>query len=96
MDAGMVGGLIGAVVGIVGGCIGTYFSVRNTAGPRERGFVIRAATIAWAGVCAFLAGLFLLPTPYNLLLWIPYTIVLPVAIIRLNRRQAELRREEAR
>jgi hypothetical protein len=27
--------------------------------------------------------------------WIPYVIVLPLAIIRLNRRQAALRREEA-
>ena len=96
MNAGMVGGLIGAVVGIIGGALGTYFSIRNTSGPRERAFVIRAAAAGWLGVSAFLAGLYFLPSPYNLLLWIPYVIALPLAIIRLNRRQAELRREEAR
>ena len=96
MNAGMVGGLIGAVVGIIGGALGTYFSIRNTSGPRERAFVIRAAAAGWLCIGAFLAGLYFLPSPHNLLLWIPYVIALPLAIIRLNRRQAELRREEAR
>lgn len=40
MDPGMVGGIVGGVIGVMGGLVGTYFSVRNTAEPRERTFMI--------------------------------------------------------
>lgn len=43
MDPGMVGGIVGGVIGVMGGLVGTYFSVRNTAEPRERTFMIQVA-----------------------------------------------------
>lgn len=91
---GLIGGLIGGALGIAGGIVGTYFSIRNTASPRERAFMVRVSAVTWLGVTAFLAGLLLLPRPYNWLMWLPYAIALPVGIVWINRRQAQIRSEE--
>ncbi len=95
MDVGLVGGIVGGVIGVAGGLVGTYFSIKNTAGPRERSFMIRVSAIAWLAITAFLAGLMLLPKPYNWLLWVPYAIALPLSIRSLNQRQRQIRAEEA-
>ncbi|MGH8134797.1 MAG: hypothetical protein ACRER4_00500 [Steroidobacteraceae bacterium] len=95
MDPGLVGGIVGGGLGLAGGVVGTYFSIRNTSGPREQAFMIRVSVIAWVAVTAFLAGLLLLPKPYNWFLWIPYGIALPLAIRSLNRHQQQIRAEEA-
>lgn len=97
MDGGqieLVGGIVGAALGLVGGAVGTYFSVKNTEGPRERQFMIRVSAFAWLIVTTFVAALFLLPQPYDWLLWVLYGIGLTVAIRQLNRRQLEIRAEE--
>jgi phosphotransferase system glucose/maltose/N-acetylglucosamine-specific IIC component len=67
---GLFGGIAGSVVGVMGGVIGTYFSIKNTNGPKERAFVIRAAAVCWLGVTAFLVCLFLAPRPWSVLVWI--------------------------
>ena len=95
MNPGILGGIVGGSFGLVGGTIGTYFSIKNTLGPRERAFMIRAAIGTWVGVSLFLVGLLLLPRPYNFLLWVPYGIALPLAILWCNRRQQAIRAEEA-
>jgi hypothetical protein len=69
---GLVGGIAGGVIGVMGGIIGTYFSIKNTNGPKERAYVIRAAAGCWLGVSAFLAGLLLVPRQWQLLLWAVY------------------------
>ncbi len=89
-----MGGLIGGMLGVLGGVVGTYFSIKNTAGPRERMFMVQVAIVAWIGVTAFLLGLLMLPRPYNFLLWVPYAIALPLGIIWSNRRQRTIRSEE--
>lgn len=95
MNTGLVGGIAGGVIGLLGGVVGTYFSIRNTSGPRERSFMIRAAIAAWIMVTAFLLGLFMLPPPFNFLLWLPYGIALPLGILWCNRRQRRIQAEEA-
>ncbi len=90
-----IGGVLGGAIGLAGGVIGTYCSIRNTNGPRERRFMVRAAVVTWVGVLLFLALLFSLPSPWRLFLWIPYGILLPVGILLGNRRQQQIRREEA-
>ena len=91
----MVAGIIFSVsLGLSGGAIGTYFSIKNTSGPRERAFMIRVSIVTWIAVSIFVAALILLPKPYNWLLWIPYGIALPLTIIRWNKRQMEIRNEE--
>ena len=57
--AGLAGGIAGAVIGLMGGVIGTYFSIKNTEGPRERAFMIRLSILGWIGITAFLAVLFI-------------------------------------
>ena len=94
MNAGVIGGILGAVIGIAGGIVGTWCSIRNTRGPRERAFMIRASVVAWVGIAVFLALLLLLPHPYRLWMWLPYGILLPLGIVYLNRRLAEIRRAE--
>jgi hypothetical protein len=91
---GIVGGTVGSVVGIAGGAIGTWFSIRNTRGPRERSFVIKASLVCWVAVTAFVVGLMVLPSPQRFFFWIPYAILLPLGISLFNRKQAELRRGE--
>ena len=95
MDAGLIGGLVGGVLGVLGGAVGTYVSIKNTAGPRERIFMRRVAIVAWVGVSAFVLGLLMLPRPFNFLLWAPYAIALPIGILWCNRRQRTIRSEES-
>ena len=96
MDVGTVGGIIGGIIGLTGGAIGTYASIKNTEGPRERKFMVRAAIVAWVGITLFLVLLFVLPTPYRWLIWIPYGVALPLAIVSLNRKQQAIRSDEER
>lgn len=43
MNPGLIVGIIGGIFGISGGVIGTYFSIKNTNGPKERSFIIKAS-----------------------------------------------------
>ena len=95
MTSGMIGGLIGGIGGAVGGIIGTYCSIKNTNGPRERRFMIKAGIVCWIGIIIFLLLLCLLPKPYNFFLWIPYGILLPLGIVKGNKAQQRIRQEEA-
>ena len=92
---GWVGAVAGSVAGVLGGAIGSYYSVRNTAGPRERAFVVRAVVVGWALGIAFVVGLWLLPHPERHWLWLPYAVLLPLGIVAWNRRQAQIRQEES-
>ena len=91
---GLIGGVGGAVIGVLGGLVGTYFSVKNTRGPRERVFMIRVALVCCLAVTAFLVVLWFTPFFYRSLLWLTYMILLPLAIRIGNRKQAQIRREE--
>jgi Ca2+/Na+ antiporter len=99
MDPGTLGGLLGAIVGsvlgIMGGCIGTYFTIKNTNGPRERAFTIKASIFCWIFVVSFIAGMLLIPFWYKMLLWIPYAIFLMFGIRKWNQIQFRIREEES-
>jgi hypothetical protein len=93
---GLIGGISGAAIGILGGMVGTYFSVRNTEGPRERAFMIRSSAVCWIAVTAFLAAMWFTPIGYRILLWLPYLLILPMGIRYGNRRQQQIREEETK
>ncbi|MCK5707519.1 MAG: hypothetical protein KAI43_07675 [Candidatus Aureabacteria bacterium] len=95
MNIGIIGGIIGGVLGLMGGLFGTYCSIKNTKGPNEKSFMIKASIIAWIGIIIFLTLMLLLPNPYRFFLWIPYGIILPIAIIKGNKTQAKIRQEES-
>lgn len=67
---GLIGGIVGGIIGVMGGIVGTYFSIKNTHGPKEKAFAIRAAALGWLGCSAFLACLLLVPLPWRVLLWV--------------------------
>jgi hypothetical protein len=92
----LVGAFGGGAVGFLGGVVGTWASIRNTNGPRERAFTVRASVVCWLGVTAFLAALWFTPFPYRGLLWLPYVTGLPFAVRAWNRRQGQIRQEECR
>ena len=92
---GWIGGILGAVLGALGGVIGTYFSIRNTNGPRERAFAIKASIVCWVFVFAFCAGMLLISGWYKHLLWIPYVVLLVFGIYWWNKAQFRIRQEEA-
>lgn len=92
---GMIGGLAGGLIGLVGGIVGTYFGIRNTRGPRERAFMIKASVVCWVAILAFLGALLALPDPYRWLMWIPYGILLPLGIVYGNRRHQAIRQQES-
>ncbi len=94
MNAGTIGGILGTIFGIAGGVIGTYCSIKNTKGPLERAFMIKASVIAWIAITIFLVLMFVVPNPYRLWLWVPYGILLSLGIIKLNKRVAEIREIE--
>lgn len=91
MDTRLIGAILGGVLGVAGGAVGTYFSIRNTKGPMERAFMIKASVVTWVAVVLFVGLMFLLPSPYRYLLWIPYGILLPLGIVKMNKRLAEIR-----
>lgn len=95
MNVGWIGGIIGGVIGLIGGIIGTYFSIKNTNGPRERAFMVKAGVVCWMAIFLFLGLMFALPTPYRYFVWVPYSILLPLGIRFGNRTQQRIRREES-
>ncbi|MCK5077420.1 MAG: hypothetical protein KAR38_13645 [Calditrichia bacterium] len=87
---GLIGGIIGSLIGLAGGIVGTYFSIKNTNSQEEKTFMIRMAVYAWLSILTFLVLMFVLPMPYNFLLWIPYGILLLLGIRYVNKKQAEI------
>jgi Ca2+/Na+ antiporter len=95
MIGGIIGGLVGSIIGLAGGIIGTYFSIKNTNGPRERSFTIKASIVCWIAILLFLALFLILPNPYKWFMWIPYAILLPLGIMYWNKTQQRIRQEES-
>ncbi len=95
MNPGTIGGILGGLGGLVGGIIGTYCSIKNTNGPRERAFMVKMCVIGWIAILVFVGLMIALPNPYRHLLWIPYGILLPLFIVTGNRKQQKIRQEES-
>jgi uncharacterized membrane protein YfcA len=90
-----VGALLGTAGGVLGGAFGVWASLKNTKGPREKAFVVRASVLCVVFVSAFIVGMVLIPGWYKYLLWIPYMILLIFGICWGNRVQFRIRREES-
>ena len=95
VSIGLIGGILGTLLGISGGALGTYISIKNTDGPLERNFMIKAAVAAWISISVFLLLLIILPIPYNFMTWLPYGILLPLAIRYVNQRQLKIKKAES-
>jgi Ca2+/Na+ antiporter len=95
MNYALIGGIVGGILGLTGGLVGTYFSIKNTSGPREKAFMIKTSIFMWIFGITFLLLFFILPMPWRFLLWIPYSIILPLFIILGNRAQQRIKQEES-
>jgi hypothetical protein len=61
MDANLIAGVAGGVIGLMGAGVGTFFSIRNADGPRERALMLRLAALGWLWVAALTGWLLLAP-----------------------------------
>ena len=93
---GLIGGIVGGIIGVAGGLLGTYFSIKNTNGPRERAFVIKASIACWIFVLAFIFSTCLIPGFYKLLLIPFYAVGLVAGILLCNKKQTQIRLEESK
>ncbi|EDM25964.1 hypothetical protein LNTAR_21640 [Lentisphaera araneosa HTCC2155] len=96
MDTGTIGAIAGAIIGLLGSFIGVYCSISQSKSEDERQYVIKSSVVFTFGVLAFLGLLFYLPKPYNHLIWIPYSILLPISIKKMNKRIEEIRNKETK
>ena len=92
---GWVGAIVGSSVGVLGGIIGTYLAIKNTKGPRERAYVVKASITCCFLVLTYVAGMLLISTWHRTLLTIPYVILLVVEIRTWNKTQLRIRNEES-
>lgn len=92
---GIIGAIIGAIIGLMGGAFGIYCSIKNTNGPKEKAFMIKISFWGVFGITLLLVLMFILPDYYRVFLWILYGIILPIAIIKGNKIQEKIRREES-
>jgi len=92
---GLVAGAAGGVVGVLGGVVGCCRSIKNTNGSRERAFMVRVSVLTGAGVTLFLVALFVTPFPYRAIWWLVYPFALARGIRVINRKQQQIRDEEA-
>ena len=93
---GWTGAILGGLIGILGAVIGSYLAIKNTKGPRERGFTVRMTIVLSMGVGLFVAGEWALPAPYKYVLIAVYIVALVFTIIYWNKRQAAIRADESK
>jgi serine/threonine protein kinase len=96
MNPGLIGGIVGGIAGGAGGLLGTYFSIKNTKGPLERAFVIKASIACWIFVLVFVFGMCPTPGLYKLFLIPIYVVGLVASILLWNKKQAQIRLEESK
>jgi hypothetical protein len=89
-----LGGGLGAALGLAGGIYGVRASLKHSKSDAERRLVWRFSAAILVMIGLLMAGLLLVPAPYNLLTWIPYALVLVISIRYANRLQAELRAQQ--
>ena len=94
MHPGIIGGIVGGLIGLAGAIAGTYFSIKNTNGPHERAFMVKVSIICWAAIIGYLCLLFVLPHPYRWFISVPFSILLPLGIIYINKKQKSIKQEE--
>lgn len=98
MDPATVGLIVavgGTLLGFMGGVYGTWNSIQQTNGPRERTFVVKLAVLYWIVVPIFLVLVFVLPDPWNYYIWLPYGLWLTYTIRRSSIKQQTIREAEA-
>jgi len=92
---GWIGGILGIVLGLGGGILGPYIPYRNAQSSRQKSFILRSAAIVVGLVLLLMLGQAFTPFPWNLLLWVPYIVLLLLCIAWMNKGQKRIADEEA-
>ncbi len=82
---GLIGAVVGSIVGVAGGLLGTWMSIRNLSRGEQMSFMARMAVVGWMGAVGFCVALLLIPTPWNVCLWLVYVPGLFIFIRHVNR-----------
>jgi hypothetical protein len=90
-ESAILYGVLGSFVGIVGSVFGVRATLKQCKTAAERRVVWQLTLGIGLLVAALLAGLFLIPRPFNWLVWIPYPFLLIGCIGYGNRKLAALR-----
>ena len=77
-----------------GGVIGTYLSIKNVSGAKERGLMILCAAWIWIGIIVLLTIWMVLRETYLNYIWVAYMTGVPPAIRYANRKQNMIRESE--
>ncbi|HAW28123.1 MAG TPA: hypothetical protein DCY03_08400 [Planctomycetaceae bacterium] len=93
---GLIGAVGGTLLGLLGGVYGTWNSIQQTKGPRERAYVKKMALMFFIVVPLFVVLVFVLPDPWNYYIWLPYGLWLTTTIRRSALKQQAIREAEAR
>ena len=86
---------VGCTLGLLGAAIGSWVSIHNTKGPRERAFVIRSVIYAWLLMILIMLPFLFIGSAYFAFAWIPYTILMSIGVSYWNKKQAKIRKEES-
>ena len=95
MTMGPIEIIIVGIIGLMGGILGSYFSIKRAIDSKEKAFIIKIVIAGWIGTTIFLALLFLTPTPYRIFIFVPYSIIMTITIIKGNKILAKIRKEES-
>jgi Ca2+/Na+ antiporter len=76
------------------GVVGTFQSVKNTKGPRERAFAAQSNLLAWMAVAILFVTMYFVPEPYNYLVVVLYFAAFPFIVYRVCSRRLLIRRLE--
>ena len=87
--------IVWTLVGLIGAVGVTYWAIKNTYGPREKAFIVRAFASWWVANVLFVGAVWLVPKPYNWWLFPAYMLPLFLASGYVNKRQAAIRAEES-
>ena len=91
----MIGAIIGSIIGIIGGVVGTYFFIKKAQGAREKAYAIRFTIIVFLIVIGYLVCQKLIPGWYDLLLVVPYVVILILLTRKWNQTLSRIRDEDS-
>ena len=76
------------------GVVGTFHSVKNTKGPKERVFAAQSNLLAWVAIAIFFITVYFLREPYNFMAVVLYFAAFPFVVYRVCSRRLLIRRLE--
>jgi hypothetical protein len=88
MDSGVIAALIGAALGILGAVIGTIVGLRSASSRAEHRYLIKWVIVFCFLIGGFFVGLWLVPAPHRIWIWLLYVLLLGPAIMACNRGRA--------